>query len=125
MNQYFAPGLLALAVISNALANLAFKKDMQIEDSDVTSIASKIGNVLFGPWFWVGLILSVILLSSYLIAIRSLPLSASYAIVTSSSMALMFIIGVMVGTESMRLSAVLGMVCIALGVVFLTMRPFE
>ena len=76
--------LLSCAVASNVLANIAFKMTMRSIDGALgpaNFLAAMPGLVLGGSVF-----ASAMLLGCYLLALRQIGLSASYAVVTSSAL---------------------------------------
>lgn len=119
MGTYLVAWLfVALAISCNVAANILFRKAIHSVDVSSGSVILIARGVLLSPWFWMGMISSVVLLGSYLLAIRWLPLSTSYAIVTASVTACLFYYGIASGTEAFNAKAAIGLLAI-LGGVFL------
>jgi len=75
---------LAVAVVANVAANTALKVAM----SSVTGNSGKVAflQLLSLGSFWIGLVFAGILLVSYLLALKSIPVSIAYVCVTSLAM---------------------------------------
>lgn len=75
---------LAIAIVSNVGTNLFLKKTMNTVNAP---LGLELGRqMLFSPWLWAALVTGGVLLTSYLLAIRTLDLSVSYAFVTSAAL---------------------------------------
>lgn len=75
---------LALAVVANVGANTALKIAMEPGTSEPTG--SSVLAILQKLSFWVGLICAAVLLVSYLLSIRHIPVSIAYIAVSSLAM---------------------------------------
>ncbi len=76
--------LLGLAVIANVAANMSFKIAMVAFPSSVD--AASLFKFLLTPHLWLGATCCGVLLISYLMALRELELTVSYAFVISLSL---------------------------------------
>lgn len=112
---------LAVAVGSNFVANIALKRAMGRVSGD--NLWEVLGTLLSTAAFWVGMGFAVLLLGSYLFAIRILPLSTSYAAVTALTIALLTVWGFWSGTDTLTLPKVVGVIAIIAGFVLVTV-PF-
>jgi multidrug transporter EmrE-like cation transporter len=70
--------------------------------------------------FWIGLTFAGVLLTSYLIAIRDIPVSIAYVAVTSLAMVGLVIIEASFHSAGLGLSKILGMSLVVAGVFLLT-----
>ena len=73
--------LLMVAVVANLTTNFALKA--AVRDLDTTSLATILGGLLRSYWAWGGFLSAAVLLVSFMGAIRSLPLSTAYPILTA------------------------------------------
>jgi len=70
-----------VAVAANVATNASLKlaaKSIQGE-----TVAAKLWSVLFTPYFWIGCAAGGVLVGSYMLALRALPVSTAYILVTS------------------------------------------
>lgn len=79
-----------------------------------------VGQLLSVPAFWVGIVFAGLLLTSFLVAIRGLPLSITYALVTSLSMVGMTVSGAIFFGEALTVLKFAGVLLIIGGVVILS-----
>jgi multidrug transporter EmrE-like cation transporter len=110
---------LICAVVSNIIANVAFKLTMislQGENGPGLVVAA-----LSRAWFWVAISASVILLVTYLLALRQLGLAVSYAVVTSSAIVGISIASSVIFGEGVTPVRALGIAAI-IGGLFLIVR---
>lgn len=109
---------LAIAVCANVATNLMLKKTMAAVDAPFGAALAK--QALFTPWLWGAFIAGGILLGSYLLAIRTLDLSLSYAIVTSAALIGITVFAAIVFGEAMTVMKLSGTALIILGIVLIT-----
>lgn len=109
---------LLLAICGNIGANIAFKK-FTIE-TEISRSWSSVTTALLHPMLWVGLGLGVMLLGSYLFAIRQIPLSAAYTLATSLSIVGVTTAGVFLFGETIGVRSVLGIATVIFGVGLIT-----
>ena len=115
MSGYLA---LVLAIAGNTIANIALKRAML---GVGTGSRTEAVLVLLGSGaFWLGLASAGVLLVSYLVAIRTLPLGASYATVTGTTIALLTVWGIVTGTEPADPVRLAGVGAIVVGFVLVT-----
>lgn len=81
---YLSWAALALAIMANVAANTSLKQAMISVSTD--SDKSILLQVLAVPSFWIGLVFAGVLLLSYLVAIRNMPVGTAYAFTTSLAM---------------------------------------
>lgn len=115
MSAYFA---LLLAVLGNTIANIALKRAMQGMDAE-NRLQAVLG-LLGSGFFWLGIGSAGVLLVSYLFAIRTLPLGASYATVTALTIAILTAWGMVTGAEPADAVRLAGIAAIVVGFVLVT-----
>ncbi|MEL7255316.1 MAG: hypothetical protein AAGL23_14155 [Pseudomonadota bacterium] len=72
---------LAIAVLANLLTNFSLKT--AVRGLDTSSVGSVVKGLLTSPWAWIGGLGGVLLLASFMAAIRTLPLSVAYPVLTA------------------------------------------
>ena len=72
------------------------------------------------PWAWLGGAGSLLLLGSYLYAIRSMPLGVAYPIATSLGTVAVALAGVLIFSESLRPSNIIGIALVVTGVLLIS-----
>lgn len=115
MNPWLA---LSIAVVFNAIANIAFKYTMisggkSLENGDIIGFLKQ-------PWLWVGGIASVVLLGSYLLAIKQISLSTGYAVTTTLSLVLISIVSIYLFGDKINLYKTVGITLAIIGIVMIT-----
>jgi multidrug transporter EmrE-like cation transporter len=75
--------------------------------------------LLLQPWTWLGVCAAVLLLGSFLVAIRELGIGISYATVTSLALVLITLLAAMIFKEPLNLMVVVGIALIVSGIVVL------
>ena len=108
---------LILAVLANLSANIAFKKAAQAIGNHSGPVS--LLRVLETPWFWVGGGFCVLLLGSYLFAIRIVELPVAYAAVTGLSLIGLTVVSVFVFDAHMSLQRIIGVLFVCAGIVLL------
>jgi small multidrug resistance pump len=107
---------LVVAVLANVVANVALKyavrKTPDSAEHFLTSFFTQ-------TWTWIGLCAGGILLASYLLAIRSIGLGISYAVVTSAALVLVTISAAVAFHERISAATIVGMGLIMLGIAVL------
>jgi len=105
--------LIASAVAANVGLNLCLKAVSRLLYFD--SPLSLAGRILLSPWTWVGFICGVVLLASFALSLRSLPLSVSYTVITCAAMVSLTVIGSVWGYETLNYLRAIGLMCIVFG----------
>ena len=109
--------LLTIAILANASTNICLRAAARsVETKTPLGIAQEL---LLSPMAWLGVISGFVLLGTYMAAIRQLPLSVSYAIVTIMSMVVLIVWGGFTGTEALNVKRFIGMGLVILGTVTL------
>lgn len=111
--------LLGCTVASNVLANVAFKLTMRSIEGPLGT--GMVAAALTKGWFWAGTVACATLLGSYLLALRQLGLSASYAVVTSSALVGISVTSHFVFGERLTSGKMLGIALVIAGL-FLIVR---
>ena len=109
---------LAIAVAANVATNLLLKKTMNSADAPFGVELAR--QVVFSPWLWASLVAGGLLLASYLLAIRTLDLSLSYAIVTCTALLSITIFSSFFFGESLTVLKITGILLIISGIVLIT-----
>lgn len=112
--------MIALAIISNVIANIALKVAMQNAALD-TSVPMIVA-VVKQPMFWIGMVAAGTLLCSYLLAIRELHIGIAYALVTGLALVLMTLSSVLIFDNRLGIQQLLGIGLILLGVFLVTVK---
>lgn len=110
---------LGLAILANVIANIALKQAMQ--SLEVDGLRSVVLGLLGSGAFWLGICSLAVLLSSYLFAIRLIPLGIAYAGVTSLTIALLTLWGMLYGAEQVGMLRLIGIAAVILGFVCIVM----
>ena len=110
--------LLTIAVCANIVANIMFKIAMKDMPGELS--AKSILQLAAMPSLWAGAISCVVLLASYLLAIRELGISTSYAFVTSISLLGITITAAFVFSEALTLTKMLGVVIVIVGITMIS-----
>src|SRR5688572_9506721 len=92
---------LALAVIANVSANFFFKTAMASFPHEITF--GDLLRFMLNPYLWMGAICCVVLLGSYLMALRQVELAVSYAFVISLSLVGISLLSPLILHEPLRL----------------------
>ena len=108
---------LAIAVSASVVANISLKLATKNAPSDLSDHA--VTNFLLQPWTWVGLLAGVVLLGSYVIAIREIGLAVSYATVTCFSLVLVVAFAAILFQERFDLTTIIGIVLVISGIIVL------
>lgn len=108
---------LLIAVLANVAANLAFKKLMA--GRSVGGGVEVAVDLLLNPWLWVGGVAAMLLLVSYLYALRFIHVAVAYAFVTSSALVLMTLISVFWFGQTLSPWQTLGLVLLVFGLFLL------
>jgi multidrug transporter EmrE-like cation transporter len=108
---------LLIAVISNAIANVAFKKAVAR-----TPLEEGIGGFIklaAEPWMWLGIVSACLLLGCYLYTLRGIDLSIAYPAVTGLAMLGIALAGTLIFGETISFTRIAAMVLIVAGVLLL------
>jgi multidrug transporter EmrE-like cation transporter len=109
---------LAVAVLSNVVANLAFKKAMM--DLPGKTAIGALSLALRQPWLWVGMAAALLLLASYVLTLRHFHVSLAYSTVTGLALALMTILSAFLFGDRLGGLQITGIVFVMLGVLLLS-----
>lgn len=107
-----------LCVLGNVTANVGFKRMVETANFEPT-VPNAIA-LIANPWLWVGGGGSLILLGSYLFALRSMPLGVAYPIATSLGTVAVALAGVLLFSESLRATNVIGIALVVTGVLLIS-----
>ncbi len=111
--------LLVVAVLSNVAANLLFKHAMRAFPDELSFGA--VLSFLFNPYLWLGGVSCTLLLGCYLLAIRDLNLSISYAFVTSLSLVGITLSAALLFRESLSTPAMIGVAMVVAGILIVSL----
>lgn len=98
--------LLVVAVVANISSNFLFKTAMASFPAEINF--STLLRFAFNPYLWMGAACCGILLASYLLALRDIELTVSYAFVISLSLVGIMVLSPIVLHEPLRLQTVIG-----------------
>lgn len=116
-----SPWIFVLAAIAaNVCLNLSLKALSGLSLQGNGSVLGLAARVLSQPAFWLAGVCGVTLIGCFILAIRSLPLSASYAAITGGAMAGLALFGLMSGTESLSLMRLFGLAMVIGGIVVMS-----
>ena len=110
MNPWLA---LTIAIISNVTANVTLKYAMITGGEKL--INGDIVGFLNQPWPWIGGLSCVVLLGSYLVAIKNIGLGTSYAMVTTLALVIITITAAFIFNERITGLKVVGITLILSG----------
>lgn len=108
---------LLVCVAANVCSNIAFKRF--ILGTPFTLERANLISAALNPWLWLGLVLAVVVLASYLYAIKVVPLAIAYPSVTSLAMVGMAAVSVMVFGDQLSLRTVMGIGLVLAGVLLM------
>ncbi len=111
-------GPLMLAVVANVGANIALKTAMVSVSAPTNK--EMIFQIVEKTSFWIGIACAGILLLSYLVAIRQMPVSNAYITVTSLAMVGLVSVEWLAYGTPLGISKILGMVLVICGISLLT-----
>ncbi|MEW2915889.1 MULTISPECIES: DMT family transporter [Ruegeria] len=106
---------LLFAVCANICTNVSFKLAVQ-----QLSGPFDIRALVVSPWAWAGLISGLLLLSSFIVAIRGLELSIAYPAVTGLAMVGILVVGYFLFSETLNLQKIVGIGLVIAGVFVLS-----
>lgn len=78
---------LIVAVVANLVTNFSLKA--AVRSLDTSSVGSVVLGLLSSPWAWIGGLSGFVLLGSFMAAIRLLPLSVAYPVLTAIAIVVM------------------------------------
>ncbi|MEM9781141.1 MAG: hypothetical protein AAF899_01590 [Pseudomonadota bacterium] len=108
---------IAVAIGANVTANIALRHAVRaVEPGSPVAVAL---SLLANPLAWLGGISLALLLGSFLLAVRFLPLSLAYATVTASVIMLLSIFDAVIGDAALGPLRLAGIAAIVTGVVLL------
>ena len=109
---------IALAVAANVACNIMLKKAMSgLAGAAGLDLAKQ---ALASPWFWGGAVSGGVLLLSYLLAIRTLDLSVSYAVVTSAALIGITLCAMLFLGEAATAPKLLGVALVIAGIILIS-----
>lgn len=107
--------LIIVAAGSNVALNLCLKKGSQgLDTSGPLDLAL---SILLSAWMWLAVASAVLLLASFVWAIRLYSLSLTYTAVTAMAMVALTAIGATLGGEALSVPRILGLSLIVAGLV--------
>ena len=106
----------AIAVVANVATNLLLKKAM----TSMSDEGSLVFQAATSVWLWGGIVAGLVLLGSYLMALRELDLSISYAVVTAAALIGVTLMSALLFNESLNLMKALGVALIIVGIAALS-----
>lgn len=110
--------LLALAVAANVATNVLLKKTMTTIDAQFG--VGLLRQALASPWLWASFAAGGTLLGSYVLALRTVDLSLSYALVTSAALVGITLASALVFGEALSLAKIAGVALIVSGIVLVS-----
>lgn len=108
----------ALAVTANVVTNFSLK--IAVRKVETGSASTILLSLIKTPYTWVGLAAAAVLLVSFMVAIRTLPLSSAYSALTALAIASITFIEWWGQGEPMALAKIVGLVLVVGGVVLVT-----
>jgi multidrug transporter EmrE-like cation transporter len=108
---------LLIAVGANVFANVALK--LAVSELSLPLDARALLTLASVPWAWAGMASVMLLLVSYLIAIRGIALSIAYPTVTGLAMAGIIVSGCVVLSEPLSVQKITGVGLILTGILLL------
>jgi multidrug transporter EmrE-like cation transporter len=109
---------LFVCVVANVTANISFKRF--VDATEIEPSWRDLVNIVLQPWLWAGLVTAVVVLGSYLYAIKVVPLGAAYPIVTSLATVGIFLAGAMLFGEPLKPIRILGVLLVIGGVLLVS-----
>lgn len=106
---------LLFAVCANICTNVSFKLAVQQLSGpfDIRALAAS-------PWAWAGLASGLLLLGSFIVAIRGIELSIAYPAVTGLAMVGILVVGYVLFSETLSLQKIAGIGLVMAGVLLLS-----
>lgn len=83
---------------------------------DLTSYRGAAVSIIASPWLWLSILSGFVLVFSFIAAIRSNPLSITYAAVSAIAMAGLTLLGLILQTEALTAAKVVGIALMLVGV---------
>jgi multidrug transporter EmrE-like cation transporter len=108
---------LFFCVIANVTANVSLKRFVQATDFEPTM--QGLIQAVLQPWLWVSLFACGLVLGSYVYAIKVVPLSAAYPIVTSLATIGIALAGAFIFGESLKAAKIMGVLLVVSGVLMI------
>ena len=105
------------AIISNAIANIAFKK--AVTKTPIEGGVSAVFTLASDPWMWLGAFSACVLLGCYLYALKGIDISIAYPAVTGFAMLGIVLAGVLFLGETLSIAKVVGIFFVLTGVLLL------
>lgn len=115
---YFSWVALIVATLANVISNTALKKAMSSIDAGIErNVALQLASQTS---LWIGLFSALVLLLSYLFAIRTISVATAYASTTSLAMVGILILESRILGTTIGFTKIFGMMFVACGIVLLT-----
>jgi multidrug transporter EmrE-like cation transporter len=111
---------LFLAIASSIGANIAVKR--AVDGVQLEASWEGVKAVILEPWLWIALSFCGLLFFSYLYAIRGVPLSTAYPVVTSSAMIGVATAGSILFGEAVGLRGMVGIGFVLVGLTLLATK---
>lgn len=109
---------LAVAVVANLSTNFSLKA--AVRDLDTSSFATIFLGLVSSPWAWLGGVSGLLLLGAFMAAIRTLPLSVAYPVLTALAIIVMAGIEWWFQGVSFNLWKVSGLILMIAGIALVT-----
>ncbi|MBB4657967.1 DMT family transporter [Parvularcula dongshanensis] len=110
--------LVGLAVCANVATNASLKRLMQtVTPRPAIGFAFEL---MASPWAWIAGVSGMTLLGAYVLALRSLDLSTSYAVTTSAALIGITLVSITLLGEQATLTKLGGVGLVILGIVLLS-----
>lgn len=123
--QFFSLGstwsLILIAVAANVMTNAALKK--AADGLAGATIFEKFFSVVFNPYFMLACVSASILLGSFVLAIRNMPVSTVYILVTSLAVFGLLLVDSILFGSAISGKKVAGTICILIGVFLVAPKP--
>lgn len=107
------------AIAANISLNICLKIVSTLIGPNVVPL-TLLGRVLSHPAFWLAGISGLLLLGCFVLAIRSIPLSMSYATITGGAMAGLAVFSLLLGHEQFNLLRLAGLTLVIAGVAMMS-----
>jgi multidrug transporter EmrE-like cation transporter len=104
--------LILLAAAANVVLNLCLRQAARSY-----APGQSLAGPLLSPWAWLSVLSAVVLVGSFMVAIRSFSLSLTYTAITAIVMVSLTLIGVLLQHETVNLGRALGLGLIIAGLV--------
>lgn len=115
--------LLMVAVVANVASNFLFKSAMAAFPSEISFWS--LLRFAFNPYLVLAITCCVVLLGSYLLALRQIELTVSYSVVISLSLVGISLLSPFILNEQLRLQTLAGAALVICGILLITSASKE